>query len=282
MTTAAPGLPQPLPLLQADAGWRRIDLLSDVHLCEQMPGTFDAWARQLLHTPADALLMLGDVFELWVGDDDRHHGVSARALAVLRQAARRRPMFWMPGNRDFLLGHDMLADAGLQALADPTLLCAFGQRWLLSHGDALCLADAAYLRFRQQVRDAGWQQRFLAQPLALRQQQAAEMRQASRQHQQALRAEAPGGAMGEAGAMDGLGDVDDAAAAAWLRQAGAAVLIHGHTHRPGEHDLGQGLRRLVLGDWDLDAEPAQRRARCLRLDADGAHPLDLAALGQPA
>ena len=251
----------PVPELQADPAWRCIDLLSDVHLHADMPRTFKAWRHHLLRTPADAVLMLGDLFEVWVGDEQRFSGFEARCLQVLQLAARQRLLAFLPGNRDFLLGDAMLADAGLLRLADPTVLLAFGQRWLLSHGDALCLSDTAYQQFRQQVRAPGWQQAFLAQPLVVRQQQARVMRDASAAHQ----ASQPAADWAE---------VDDAAAVAWLDGAAAPALVHGHTHRPASHALAGGRSRHVLGDWDLDATPP--RASALRLTASGLTVLDLA------
>ena len=245
---------------QADPAWRRIDLLSDVHLHAGMPHTFAAWRQHLLHTPADAVLMLGDLFEVWVGDEQRLCGFEAACLQLLQQAAQQRMLAFMPGNRDFLLGPAMLADAGLQRLADPTVLLAFGQRWLLSHGDALCLSDTAYQQFRQQVRAPVWQQAFLAQPLAQRQQQARAMRDASAAHQ--------------ATDASAWADVDEPAASDWLRHADATTLIHGHTHRPARHALPDGRVRQVLGDWDLDCPVP--RARALSLTADGLAELDLA------
>ena len=248
--------------LRADAGWRCIDLLSDLHLQAAMPRTFDAWQHHLETTPADAVLMLGDLFEVWVGDDALAQDFEARCLQVLQGAGRRRWLAFMPGNRDFLVGDTLLAAAGMHRLADPTLLSAFGQRWLLSHGDALCLSDTAYQTFRQQVRSPAWQQHFLAQPLALRLQQARAMREASALHQT------------DQGPAN-WSDVDDSAAAAWLDQAAAPALIHGHTHRPATHPLPGGRTRHVLGDWDLDTRPP--RALALRLTAQGLSRLDLAA-----
>jgi UDP-2,3-diacylglucosamine hydrolase len=250
------------PEWSAAADWQAIDLLSDVHLHPGMPRTFEAWRAHLLHTPADAVLMLGDLFEVWVGDDARHSGFEADCAEVLRQAARQRPLAFLPGNRDFLVGPDLLADTGVQALADPTVLLAFGRRWLLSHGDALCLSDVDYMRFRDEVRQPAWQARFLAQPLPLRQAQARAMRDASSQRQAAM-------------APADWSDVDAAEADRWLARAQAPVLVHGHTHRPGVHALPGGGQRHVLGDWDLDLAP--RRARILRLSAAGLQPLDLAA-----
>ena len=252
-----------LPTWQADPAWPMVDLLSDVHLHAGQPLTFAAWRDHLLGTPAPAVLMLGDLFEAWVGDDARHAGFERQCLQVLQQASRQRRLAFMPGNRDFLVGDAMLADAGVTRLADPTVLLAFGQRWLLSHGDALCTADTDYQAFRQQVRSPGWQQVFLAQPLAERQRQARAMRDASSAHQAAM---APGD----------WSDVDADEALRWLQAAAAPVLVHGHTHRPGTHLLAPGHRRQVLGDWSFDGGPPHRAA-CLRLSAAGLQALDLAA-----
>lgn len=249
------------PVFQADPAWRCIDLLSDVHLHADQPRTFAAWRAHLLGTPAHAVLMLGDLFEVWVGDDARHGAFEAQCLAVLQAASRQRVLAFLPGNRDFLVGDQLLAEAGVQRLADPTVLQAFGQRWLLTHGDALCLADTDYQRFRAQVRGADWQAAFLALPLDERQRQARAMRDASAMHQAAMPAEQ-------------WSDVDNHAAAAWLVQADAHVMVHGHTHRPGQHALPGGGCRHVLGDWDFEATPP--RARALRLSADGLAVLDLA------
>lgn len=254
-----PGLPA---RFEADPAWTQIDLLSDVHLQAEMPRTFEAWRAHLLGTPADAVLMLGDLFEVWVGDDARSGKFEAACVEVLREASRHRSLAFLPGNRDFLVGDTLLAEAGVQRLADPTLLLAFGGRWLLSHGDALCLADTDYQQFRAQVRSAEWQRQFLAQPLAERQHQARAMRDASAMHQAGL-------------APEQFFDVDDAAAAAWLQAAGAKVMVHGHTHRPAVHALPAGGQRQVLGDWDFDH--GAPRARLLRLSASGLQPLDLAA-----
>lgn len=255
-------VPGNIATYEADPRWQAIDLLSDVHLCADMPRTFDAWARHLLETPADAVLMLGDLFELWVGDDSRHEGFERECADVLRAAAVRRTLAFMPGNRDFLVAQDMLGHCGVQGLADPTVLSAWGHRILLTHGDALCLADQAYQRFRTQVRDPAWQQRFLEQPLPQRQAQARAMRQASEAHQSGM-------------SPDLSTDVDEAAALTWLRAADASVMVHGHTHRPAVHALPGGAVRHVMGDWDFDGR--EPRARALRVTADGLQTLNLAA-----
>jgi len=248
---------------QAPAGWRRIDLLSDVHLHAQARRTFDAWRAHLLGTPADAVLILGDLFEVWVGDDSRAGGFAKECADILREAASRKAVAFMHGNRDFLLGPAMLGDCGLQPLPDPTLAQAWDQRVLLTHGDALCLADVDYQRFRTEVRGQAWRRGFLALSLDERERQARAMRDASQAHQARRAAEH-------------WFDVDAAEATRWLDQAAAPTLVHGHTHHPAVHDLGDGRVRHVLGDWDFETRPA--RARLLCWTAQGLTPLDL---GQP-
>jgi UDP-2,3-diacylglucosamine hydrolase len=161
----------------------------------------------------------------------------------------------MHGNRDFLLGQVFARAAGLTLLADPTLLVFGGQRWLLSHGDALCLADHDYQEFRQQVRSPAWQQAFLAQPLAARQATARALRSQSEARKQSLTSYA---------------DLDQNATRAWLARNRARTLIHGHTHRPATHDLDDGLQRLVLSDWEPSA--VAPRAEALRLCLDHRQP----------
>lgn len=243
--------------------WRAIDFISDLHLSAATPRTFEAWARYLRETPADAVFILGDLFEVWIGDDARTPGSFAQSAAdILLDAAGRRPLHFMAGNRDFLVGAAMLRDCGVVALPDPTVLDAWGERVLLSHGDALCLADTEYQAFRDQVRSAGWRSDFLAKPLAEREQLARAMRDASQRIQRSK-------------AVPEWADVDAAAAVAWMHAAGSRTLIHGHTHRPGRDVLAPGYTRWVLSDWDCDAAPY--RAQALRLTRDGLARIDLLA-----
>jgi UDP-2,3-diacylglucosamine hydrolase len=158
----------------------------------------------------------------------------------------------MQGNRDFLLGADFAATCNMKLLNDPTALEFAGERWLLSHGDALCLQDSDYMQFRSLVRSAQWQQTFLERPFAERQAIGRQMRLQSQEHKSV------GMASGEL-----LVDLDSQATRECLQASAACTLIHGHTHKPGEHDLGQGLRRIVLSDWDASASPP--RASVLRL-----------------
>ena len=138
--------------LVAPERWQQVELLSDLHLGPDTPGTLARLEQHLAQTPADAVLLLGDIFEVWVGDDARHEPFEAGVVRMLHAASQRLNLFFMHGNRDFLVGADMLAACGMTALPDPTVLAAFVQRWLLVHGDAQCLDDTAYQAFRRQVR----------------------------------------------------------------------------------------------------------------------------------
>ena len=222
----------------APPAWRCIDFISDLHLADDMPRTHAAWRDYLLSTRADAVFILGDLFEAWVGDDARFEGFEAGAAAILSQATERRHVAFMVGNRDFLLGAEMLAACGVQALPDPTVVSAFDQRVLLSHGDAWCIADTEYQEFRRQVRDPSWQAKVLARPLAERRALARSIRSESERRTAEHRGE--------------WADVDAPTALRWLEAAQAPTLIHGHTHRPETQALADGIVRHVLSDWDLD------------------------------
>jgi UDP-2,3-diacylglucosamine hydrolase len=239
--------------LEAPADWTAIDFISDLHLAEDTPRTFEAWAGHLRRTRASAVIILGDLFEVWVGDDDRHEGFAARCAEVLAEAATRIGVAFMAGNRDFLVGGELLRDCGVLALPDPTVLLAFGERLLLTLGDALCLDDKPYQAFRAQVRSAAWQREFLAQPLPERRRQARAMRDGS---------EARKAAQARADWVD----IDRATAVRWQHEASTPTLIHGHTHRPAHEDLAPGFIREVLSDWDLDHGD---RAEVLRLRRAG-------------
>lgn len=266
----------PAPEVIAPASWRAVDFISDLHLHDGDPATFAAWEHYLLTTPASAVFMLGDVFDVWVGDDalvasagdPANTHFEARCADVLQLASKRVPLYFMHGNRDFLVGAPvatasgpaptLMAAGGLTLLVDPTVLVFAGQRWLLSHGDALCLADTDYLAFRAQVRSAAWQRDFLARPLAARREIATDLRaQSQAQHAARERAALP------------WADVDPGAARSALTAAISYTLIHGHTHRPARHELGDGCVRLVLSDWDLSPKAHPARGDVLRLTSDG-------------
>lgn len=239
MTFTPPPLPADCGQLRAQASWQRIDFISDIHLQATEPATAAAWRAHLAHTPADALFILGDLFEVWIGDDDDDAFVQ-QCIAALAATAQRMPVFFMCGNRDFLAGPGLMRASGMRALPDPTVLDLGDMRLLLSHGDLLCLADTDYLAFRAQVRTPAWQAAFLAKPLAERAALARGLRAQSeaRKHSHADYA-----------------DVDAAAARHWLDATQTQVLVHGHTHRPGQHLLAPGQWRWVLSDWEAEAQP---------------------------
>lgn len=248
--------------LLAPATWRTVDLISDLHLQASDAATFALWQRYMADTPADAVLILGDLFEVWVGDDAvADNPFLQSCAAVLNGAGQRLYLGVMHGNRDFLLGESFVHSCHAHLLPDPTLL-RFGEAaWLLSHGDALCTDDTAYQAFRRQVRTAEWRDAFLAQPLAERQRIARGLRNDSEARK---RASAPGD----------YADADTALTLQWLDHAAAPTLVHGHTHQPTDHVLpanaaGQSRSRCVLSDWDAQAQPP--RAQILRLQANGEH-----------
>lgn len=252
---AAAGAPLALPAPAewvAPTDWRCIDFISDLHLAEHLPATFEAFRAHLRHTRADVVVVLGDLFELWVGDDARREAFAAKCVETMAGASQRLTLALMGGNRDFLIGIELCQACGAMPLADPTTLQAFDQRHLLTHGDALCIGDLPYQAFRRQVRQPAWLHGFLAKPLQERLAFAREIRRASETRRQ----------------FDGDSstDADAALACALLRAAGAGTLVHGHTHRPGSDRWSHAATRHVLSDWDLDHG---RRAEVLRLQATG-------------
>jgi len=248
-------LPAAMPLFEAPAAWRAIDFVSDLHLSERSPGVFDVWSAHMRSTPADAVFILGDLFEAWVGDDVPPQSFEARCVEVLSETASRKTVAFMAGNRDFLLGDAMLQSAGVMRLDDPTIVAAFGTRALLSHGDALCLDDVSYQRYRRVVRQPWIQRVFLALPRAVRETVGRSMRSRS------------GSNLAPAWPAAFI-DLNEAATAQWMRAAHAPVLVHGHTHAPASHGVGEGAIRHVMTDWHVDAIAAQR-AEILRWSATG-------------
>jgi UDP-2,3-diacylglucosamine hydrolase len=253
-------VPQAAELI-APPAWRTVDFISDLHLQASDLATFGVWQRYLASSSADALFILGDLFEVWVGDDvvlDATGKFEAECADLLRAVAQRMPVFFMHGNRDFLVGADMLARCGASLLEDPSVLEFGGVRLLLSHGDALCTGDTAYMAFRSQVRSPRWQADFLGQPLLERQAIAHSLRQQSEARKSTAQIWV---------------DVDTATASTWLRAADSRTLLHGHTHKPAAHDLGGGLQRVVLSDWDALAQVP--RAEVLRLRGAGSERITL-------
>lgn len=238
----------------AAPSWRTVDFISDLHLQPSEPQTVQAWRDYLARTTADAVFILGDLFEVWVGDDalDEPGSFEAECAAVLRAVAQQRPLFFMVGNRDFLAGEEFLRRSGMTGLADPTLLQWGETRILLSHGDALCLDDVEYQQFRALSRSDTWRRQVLSQPLAARRALGKSARSESEMRKQS-------------GAP--YADADAAMTATWMQAADARWLIHGHTHRPADHALGQERWRIVLSDWHIDADA--RRVQVLRVTREG-------------
>lgn len=234
--------------------------ISDLHLDPERPevtrlfGDFiDGEARS-----ADALYILGDLFEAWVGDDDPAEigAFVAGRLRALSDAGV--PVFFQHGNRDFLVGHDFARRAGASLLPESAVVLLYDRPVLLMHGDTLCTDDVGYQAFRAQTRDPAWRAGFLGQPLAARLAFAAQARAASQQRQQALKQD-------DRAQFETVTDVSPATVQATLARYGIDTLIHGHTHRPAIHTLdvgGRVARRVVLGDW-------YTQGSVLRVDADG-------------
>lgn len=216
--------------------------ISDLHLCASRPYVTGLLLK-FLQGPARearALYVLGDLFEYWVGDDDLADPHHAQVSSAFRQLADSgTPIALIHGNRDFLLGEAFAHASGMAILNDPTLLEMHGRRVLLTHGDQLCTDDVEYQKFRAQVRDEQWQKTFLAQPHAARKSQVEELRMRS-ESEKSYKPEA-------------IMDVNAEAVIGLVRRFNHPdLLIHGHTHRPGMHDIldqGKLTTRHVLADW---------------------------------
>lgn len=242
----------PIPALAADAdavALRDPVFVSDLHLSEEQPATlqrFLRFAREVAATHRE-LVILGDLFEYWAGDDDLDSGVGRTVADALHAlAAQGVAVFVMQGNRDLLLGRGFARAAHAALLADPTRAALPDGAVLLAHGDTYCTLDAEYQRFRAQVRDPDWQRGFLAQALDERRAFIGAARAAS----ESVKKTKPADIM----------DVTPAAIDAALRAAGLTTMIHGHTHRPAAHRWmldGRAAERWVLPDWDFDAAPAR-------------------------
>ncbi len=216
-------------------------LISDLHLTEERPeanerfiGFIEDRARA-----AEALYILGDFFEYWIGDDDLGEPFNAVIAGLLADLTRRGvPVSLMHGNRDFLIGERFCAATGARLLEDPSLVEIAGVKTLLMHGDTLCTDDVEYQAWRRKARDPAFQAQFLARTLPERRQAIMGMREKSKQVVQEKAAE--------------IMDVSEEAVRQALRRHGVRRLIHGHTHRPGRHALevdGERCERWVLPDW---------------------------------
>ncbi len=232
--------------------------VSDLHLQAAHPATAQAFLAFLAHRApgAGALYLLGDLFEYWAGDDELadpfHHSIVS---ALRHLSAGGLAVYWIAGNRDFLVGPHFAEAAGLRLLAEPHVAEIGGQRLVLLHGDAECTDDVNYMAFRKQVRDPAWQAQFLAMPLSQRKAIIAGLRDSSRQEQGAKSYQ--------------IMDVTEAALEQVFAASGSDIMIHGHTHRPALHISADGARRrYVLPDWDMDG--ATPRGGWIEVTADGA------------
>ncbi len=214
--------------------------VSDLHLSGERPDItalfIDFLGREARQ--ADALYMLGDIFEYWIGDEAVHWPEYRPVIAALSALSRQVPLYLMHGNRDFLMGAGLEQATGGKLLDDPTRVSLYGTDTLLMHGDSLCTGDSEYMQFRTMVRDPNWQQEFLAKSVAERDAIARNYRELSK-------------ANGKMKPMD-IMDVTPQAVEETLRAQRVRRLIHGHTHRPATHKLtidGQPATRIVLGDW---------------------------------
>jgi UDP-2,3-diacylglucosamine hydrolase len=230
--------------------------ISDLHLQSSHLDTCGAFFAFLQERAmaSQALYILGDLFEYWAGDDDLadplHHDI-AQALRAVSDAGV--AVYWIAGNRDFLVGSAFAAATGMTLLAEPHVADIGAQRITLVHGDAECTEDIKYIAFRAQVRDPAWQAQFLALPLAQRKAIIAGMREGSKEAHSTKSAE--------------IMDVTPAAIDALFERSGSDILIHGHTHRPALHRQG-ARRRYVLPDWEPSADPP--RGGWIAITSDGA------------
>ncbi len=224
---------------------RRALLLSDLHLCVERPASSERFFRFVAEEAAgaDAVYLLGDLFEYWVGDDELEapdgDPLARRVVGALADLARRgSAIYVMQGNRDFLLGARWCAAAGATLLDDPALADLAGRRTLLMHGDTLCTEDHDYQAWRSIARSEAWQRDFLSKSLTERRRIASELREQSRLSTRAK--------------PEHLVDVSAQAVKATMERYAVDRLIHGHTHRPARHELecgGRRCERWVLPDW---------------------------------
>lgn len=219
--------------------------ISDLHLSDKRPGASRLFEQftQSLGRRAEAVYILGDLFDAWIGDDVSPGLVPREMTALTQLTAGGTPVYVMVGNRDFLLAEQFEARTGCQLIEDPTVVNLYGVRTLLTHGDALCTEDTDYQAFRAQVRDPTWQRKFLAYPPEARIATAQNLRDESIKR------------TGEKDAY--IMDVTRDAVELLMRDHAVRWLVHGHTHRPGVHEFvldGEPATRYVLGEWHDQAQ----------------------------
>jgi len=232
--------------------------ISDLHLDPERPAVTELFLELLARRArtADAIYILGDLFEAWVGDDDTSPMNQAVCDSLKKCATSGTPVFIMHGNRDFLLGARFAEASGCTLLDDPALIDLYGTPTLLMHGDLLCTDDKEYMTFRSMVRDTEWQRELLSRSLEERQLMAREMRDRSREQ--------------TGGKPESIMDVNKEAVIKTMTEHKVQRLIHGHTHRPAIHDLvisGEPAQRIVLGDWYEQGSLLECSSNGCRLEA---------------
>ena len=236
--------------------------VSDLHLRAERPDLTERFAVFLADTAAakvEALFILGDLFEYWIGDDDLAEPFNTQVCKLLRELADRGTrLFFIAGNRDFLIGETFAAAAGITLLPETAIVGAGGTATLIMHGDTVCTDDLPYQEFRRMVRSKEWQQDFLSRPLAERRIEVENLRRRSAEAMQ--------------GKTAAIMDANTAAIRAALTAQGCTRLIHGHTHRPGHEQIqlaSGSAERWVLSDWDTG------RGDALEIGPAGARRIDL-------
>jgi UDP-2,3-diacylglucosamine hydrolase len=223
--------------------------ISDLHLTQSRPKTTQAFLifLQTHAMKARQLYLLGDMFEYWAGDDDITDPYNQKIVKAIRQVSDAGiNVFWIAGNRDFLVGNDFACACGLKILSEPFVATIGEQRIILVHGDTQCTDDQAYMDFRSEVRAPEWQKEFLAMPLSRRKEIIEGLRSHSRKEQMSKSSE--------------LMDVNENVIGSLFKTLGTSIMIHGHTHRPARHEYQHGAHiwvRYVLPDWEVDTDPVR-------------------------
>lgn len=231
--------------------------VSDIHLTPKLPRTTHAFIELIdsyLHQ-TENLFLLGDLFEYWAGDDDRDTSYHQKIITTLKKMHNSGTnIYWIAGNRDFLIGKEFAKEAGMNLLNDPSCFTLANRSFLITHGDAQCTDDIAYMQFRNMVRQEKWQLAFLSKPLQERKAIIEQMREAS--------------TAGQKQKSMAIMDVNQQAINQLFVDNHVNVIIHGHTHRPALHRNENNLR-YVLPDWDCDQENEENRGGWLTLNEEG-------------
>lgn len=219
--------------------------LSDIHLAADTPDLFEKFSKFIkrIDQTVHAIYILGDLFDTWIGDDELT-GFHQEVIKLLQQITKSCPVYFLPGNRDFLIGKRFIQQSGVQFLPDETKILLYNTPILLMHGDTLCTKDVRYLKARRVLRHPLFKRFFLSLPLILRQKFAKSLRKKSLRHTKTVLPE--------------IMDVEQKSVECKLLQHKVAYLIHGHTHKPAYHEfiLDKQIRsRYVLGAWH-DPSPA--------------------------